>query len=91
MRNSQIASFRVMARGMGRILVLEIRKRISGGQIPRWPIYQDQSEARLEDGTAGAKPPLPTEASQPMGRGKWQVVGGRKKAGGRQEVVDRRE
>lgn len=88
--NGVIASFRVVARGLGCIPVLETKERIAGGgQAARWAVYQDMSDERQEDRRA-ADQATPARGQEADGRGEWQVVGGKKKTGGRQETVDRR-
>jgi hypothetical protein len=87
--NGEVASFRVVARGMGCIPVLEVRERMTGGQTARWAVYQDVNEERPEE-TMAAGRATPTRGQGATGEGEWQIAGGRKKAG-RQEMMERRE
>ena len=85
--NGEVASFRVVARGMGCIPVLETRERMSGGQTARWAVYQDTSASKTgEERRAGEA--TPTRGRPATDEGEWQIAGGRKKTG-RTETVER--
>ncbi len=62
--NGEVASFRVVARGLGCIPILEVRERMSGGQTARWAVYQDVNEESPEE-TLAAGRATPT-------RGHWR-------------------
>jgi hypothetical protein len=82
-------SFEVVARGLGCILVLEVRERMSGRHTARWVVYQDMNEERPEDTMATSRA-TPTRGHGATGEGEWQIAGGRMKAG-KQEMMERRE
>ncbi len=88
--NGVIASFRVVARRLGCIPVLETKERMAGGgQAARWAVYQDMGDERQEDRRV-ADHTTPARGQGADGRGECQVVAGKKKTGGRREMVDRR-
>ena len=76
--NGEVANFRVVARGLGCIPVLEVRERVQGGQpAARWVVHQETREEDPEATAASVKqaPAKSTGAAE----GEWQTVGGRKK------------
>jgi hypothetical protein len=70
--NGEVASFRVVARGLGCIPVLETRDRATGGQTARWAVYKEKEAEATDEAT-------PARGRSATGEGEWQVVGGRKK------------
>ena len=86
--NGEVASFRVVARGLGCIPVLEVRERMTGGQTARWGVYQDMAE-QGEDGDRAAGEATPVRGQAATGEEEWQVAGGRRKTG-RNESRERR-
>jgi hypothetical protein len=80
--NRKVASFNVVARGLGCILVLEVRERTSGSQAAaRWAVHQDMESNIAENGqTAGGSTTAGGQRAD--GEGVWQIAGGRKKGVG---------
>jgi hypothetical protein len=70
--NGEVASFMVVAAGLGCIPVLGARKRLSGGQITRWAVYQDMNEMRQRMRWPPARPhPLEIKGLQGRGSGRY--------------------
>jgi hypothetical protein len=78
--NGEVVSFKVEARGLGCIPVLEVRERTPGGQTARWAVYQDTEGTGAEEETTAGRA-TPTSGQAANGEGEWQVVGRRKKMG----------
>jgi hypothetical protein len=80
--NGEIANFRVVARGLGCIPVLEVRDRVSSGQpAARWVVFQETREEEMEATAASEKQAPAKSRGTTDGDGEWQTVGGKKKAG----------
>jgi hypothetical protein len=76
--NGEVANFRVVARGLGCIPVLEVRERVQSGQpAARWVVHQETREEDPE-ATAASGKQAPTKSTGAT-EGEWQTVGGRKK------------
>ncbi len=85
--NKEVANFRVVARGLGCIPVLEVRDRVPSGQpAARWVVFQETREEEPEAATASDRQAPAKSRGAADGEGEWQTVGGKKKTG-RQEAA----